>query len=99
MDQFVLSCRTFRNYPQNLTQRCALKHTMAGYLSRLESKSELLFQDETVAVDFLDYRSARVKNQRELQLILSCRQSLTPEDVDPRCRFMSVTIYFFSTLS
>jgi hypothetical protein len=29
---------------------------MAGYLSRLESKSELLFQDETVAVDFLDYR-------------------------------------------
>ncbi|KAI4696899.1 uncharacterized protein J4E84_000022 [Alternaria hordeiaustralica] len=71
---------------------------MAGYASRLQSQSEFLFKDEKVAVDFLDYReldnrfsSACVKNQRELELILSCRHSLTPEAADPRCRFISST--------
>ena len=56
MDQFVSSCKEFRRYPQNLTQRCALSHSMAGYFARLQSQAEFLFQDEKVAVDFLDYR-------------------------------------------
>ena len=56
MNQFASSCKEFRRYPQNLTQRCALSHSMAGYASRLQSQSEFLFKDEKVAVDFLDYR-------------------------------------------
>ena len=56
MDRYVSSCKEFRRYPQNLTQQCALSHSMAGYFARLQSQSEFLFQDEKVAVDFLDYR-------------------------------------------
>ena len=56
MDRYISSCKEFRCYPQNLTERSPLDYSMAGYLARLQSQAKFLFQDERVAVDFLDYR-------------------------------------------
>ena len=56
MDHYVSSCKEFRSYPQNLTGQSALDYSVAGYFTLLQSQAESLFQDEKVAVDFLDYR-------------------------------------------
>jgi len=63
MDQYAKSCKDFRSYPQNLTQRCALSYSLAGYVARLESQSEYLFRDDKVEVDFLDYRELDNRKQ------------------------------------
>ncbi|KAF7566672.1 hypothetical protein TUN199_06494 [Pyrenophora tritici-repentis] len=98
MDQFVLSCKTYRQYPRNLRQHDISSYNVKSYSDRLESLSGSLFHPNKAAVDFLEYRDSTdchikscVKDQRELELILGCRNFAQPEDIDPRrrCVFLS----------
>jgi len=58
MDQFVLTCKDSRKYPQNLIQHGISLQNAKSYYDRLEILSRSLFHADKVAVDFLEYRDA-----------------------------------------
>lgn len=59
MDNFTDACTNFTRYPENVVQHDMLTHILHSYSEKLRQRMEYLFDEETVAVDFLELRDQK----------------------------------------
>ncbi|KAF1953577.1 hypothetical protein CC80DRAFT_141785 [Byssothecium circinans] len=93
MESLIQSCKNFEQYPQNVIQHDALRHTLKAQSERLDSQEHRLFNDRQAAVDLLscryageEFSSKCVTSLNELKEEL--REAWRPGQSDPQCRYI-----------